>query len=151
MRKARRERWEAFRAEQKAGGPAKGFTDYYRGWDLFEDDPDEELFSGDKPAAVQVGLHANLLQQACSPPVRRARRAGHTWLWCDVLVRCARMVRVATKPRVHDSSRFSGNRNWNDFGALLAPTTLVMIQLALLFIMEKYEPYAWRCLILAPL
>merc|ERR1719446_380188 len=55
MRKARRERWEAFRASQKepGGGGSKGFTDYYRGWDLFEEDPDDELFDGDNPAAVQ--------------------------------------------------------------------------------------------------
>lgn len=54
MRKARRERWEAFRASQKEPGVAsRGFTDYYRGWDLFEEDPDEELFDGDSPAAVQ--------------------------------------------------------------------------------------------------
>ena len=25
----------------------------WRRWDLFEEDPDEELFTGDKPAAVQ--------------------------------------------------------------------------------------------------
>jgi len=50
LRKAKRERWEAFRAESKTRG---NFNDYYRGWDLFEDDPDEELFSGDNPAAVQ--------------------------------------------------------------------------------------------------
>ena len=50
LRKAKRERWEAFRAENKSRGNT---NDYYRGWDLFEDDPDEELFSGDNPAAVQ--------------------------------------------------------------------------------------------------
>ena len=50
LRKAKRERWEAFRAENKSRGNT---NDYYRGWDLFEDDPDEELFSGDSPAAVQ--------------------------------------------------------------------------------------------------
>lgn len=53
LRKARRERWEAFRTEQKERGAQRGFADYYRGWELFEDDPDEDLFSGDTPAAVQ--------------------------------------------------------------------------------------------------
>ena len=47
LRKAKRERWEAFRAENKSRGTT---NDYYRGWDFFEDDPDEELFSGDNPA-----------------------------------------------------------------------------------------------------
>ena len=49
LRKAKRERWEQFRAQNKS----RAFTDYYRGWDLFEEDPDEELFRGDTPAAVQ--------------------------------------------------------------------------------------------------
>ena len=49
LRKATRERWEQFRAQNKS----RAFTDYYRGWDLFEEDPDEELFRGDTPAAVQ--------------------------------------------------------------------------------------------------
>ena len=49
LRKARRERWEEFRASNRS----RAFSDYYKGWDLFEEDPDEELFSGDNPAAVQ--------------------------------------------------------------------------------------------------
>ena len=50
LRKARRERWEQFREENKS----RAFSDYYKGWDLFEEDPDEELFQDpDKPAAVQ--------------------------------------------------------------------------------------------------
>ena len=49
LRKARRERWLEFRERNKS----RAFSDYYKGWDLFEDDPDEELFSGDNPAAVQ--------------------------------------------------------------------------------------------------
>ena len=53
LRKARREKWEAFRAEQQSKAGRGAFTDYYRGWSLFEEDPDEDLFSGDKPAAVQ--------------------------------------------------------------------------------------------------
>ena len=53
LRKARRERWEAFRAEQKSRTKSGAFTDYYRGWEMFEDDPDEDLFSGDTPAAVE--------------------------------------------------------------------------------------------------
>ena len=55
LRKARRERWEAFR-ESRGGNGSGGraaFGDYYRGWDLFEEDPDEDLFSGDNPASVQ--------------------------------------------------------------------------------------------------
>lgn len=53
LKKAKRERWEAFRAEQHARAKGGGFHDYYRGWDLFEEDPDEDLFDGDNPAAVQ--------------------------------------------------------------------------------------------------
>ena len=34
LRKARRERWEAFRAEQKERGVQKGFADYYKGCTL---------------------------------------------------------------------------------------------------------------------
>ena len=49
MRKARRERWEQFRESNRS----RAFSDYYKGWDLFEEDPDEDLFSGDNPAAVQ--------------------------------------------------------------------------------------------------
>ena len=49
LRKARRERWEEFRASNRS----RAFSDYYKGWDLFEEDPDEDLFSGDNPAAVQ--------------------------------------------------------------------------------------------------
>ena len=50
FRKARRERWEEFRAQNKS----RAFSDYYKGWSLFEEDPDEELFTdADAPAAVQ--------------------------------------------------------------------------------------------------
>ena len=49
LRKARRERWVEFRESNRS----KAFTDYYKGWDLFEEDPDEELFDSDNPAAVQ--------------------------------------------------------------------------------------------------
>ncbi|KAL1520073.1 hypothetical protein AB1Y20_023548 [Prymnesium parvum] len=49
LRKARRERWEQFRESNRS----RAFSDYYKGWDLFEEDPDEDLFSGDNPAAVQ--------------------------------------------------------------------------------------------------
>ena len=50
LRKARRERWEQFREENKS----RAFSDYYKGWDLFEEDPDEELFNdASNPAAVQ--------------------------------------------------------------------------------------------------
>ena len=33
--------------------PASHGIAAWRRWDLFEEDPDEELFTGDKPAAVQ--------------------------------------------------------------------------------------------------
>lgn len=50
LRKARRERWVEFREQNKS----RAFSDYYKGWDLFEEDPDEELFNDpSKPAAVQ--------------------------------------------------------------------------------------------------
>ena len=50
LRKARRERWVEFREANKS----RAFSDYYKGWDLFEEDPDEELFQDpDNPAAVQ--------------------------------------------------------------------------------------------------
>merc|ERR1719446_231100 len=50
LRKARRERWVEFREQNKS----RAFSDYYKGWDLFEEDPDEELFNdADNPAAVQ--------------------------------------------------------------------------------------------------
>ena len=50
LRKARRERWIEFREHNKS----RAFSDYYKGWDLFEEDPDEELFNDpSKPAAVQ--------------------------------------------------------------------------------------------------
>lgn len=49
-RKARRERWEEFRANNRS----RAFSDYYQGWEMFEEDPDEELFSDpNKPAAVE--------------------------------------------------------------------------------------------------
>ena len=49
MRKAQHERWVEFRESNRS----RAFSDYYKGWDLFEEDPDEDLFSGDSPAAVQ--------------------------------------------------------------------------------------------------
>ena len=50
LRKARRERWVEFREQNKS----RAFSDYYKGWDLFEEDPDEELFQdSSNPAAVQ--------------------------------------------------------------------------------------------------
>ena len=50
LRKARRERWLEFREQNRS----RAFSDYYKGWDLFEEDPDEELFQDqDNPAAVQ--------------------------------------------------------------------------------------------------
>lgn len=50
LRKARREKWLEFRESNRS----RAFSDYYKGWDLFEEDPDEELFGDpDNPAAVQ--------------------------------------------------------------------------------------------------
>ena len=50
LRKAKREKWLEFRESNRS----RAFSDYYKGWDLFEEDPDEELFCNpDKPAAVQ--------------------------------------------------------------------------------------------------
>jgi len=50
LRKARREKWLEFREQNRS----RAFSDYYKGWDLFEEDPDEELFcESDKPAAVE--------------------------------------------------------------------------------------------------
>lgn len=49
LRKARRERWMEFRESNRS----RAFSDYYKGWDLFEEDPDEDLFTGDRMAAVQ--------------------------------------------------------------------------------------------------
>ena len=50
LRKARREKWLEFRETNRS----RAFSDYYKGWDLFEEDPDEELFNdADNPAAVQ--------------------------------------------------------------------------------------------------
>ena len=50
LRKARRERWLEFREMNRS----RAFSDYYKGWDLFEEDPDEELFcDANNPAAVQ--------------------------------------------------------------------------------------------------
>jgi hypothetical protein len=74
LRKAKRERWEAFRDEQHSkAANGKGFSDYYRGWDLFEEDPDEGASSQDcshcthsGPGSLDEGASSARLMPATS-------------------------------------------------------------------------------------
>ncbi|KAJ1640294.1 hypothetical protein T492DRAFT_832259 [Pavlovales sp. CCMP2436] len=69
-RKNRRERWEEYRRTH----PSR--TMDYRGWELFEDDPDEDLWaheSGDKPQVQDQGAF-DAMAKDCEE--RAAKRAG---------------------------------------------------------------------------
>lgn len=82
LRKAKRERWEAFRTEQQANAAGgKGFSDYYRGWDLFEEDPDEgasilaHTFTTTRALLLKPPTPTNVL---LLPPISTAAAATHT-------------------------------------------------------------------------
>ena len=75
LRKARRERWVEFRETNRS----RAFSDYYKGWDLFEEDPDEELFGDpDKPAAVQDQGAFDAMAKDCEErtKTRKAQQAA---------------------------------------------------------------------------